>query len=97
MFVIDREFHVAPAYGEADDPIQFGRAGLVSRISICKHIHVAIEHDLVFVEIKVRMGDVPEERSAGIVGPGEVISVMKKSAGPGIGRQILMGEPALPP
>ena len=80
--MIDREFHVAPAYGESDDPIQFGRAGLVPRLSISKHIHVSIEHDLVLVEIEVGMGDIPEERSAGIVGSGEIIPVMKEPGEP---------------
>ncbi len=38
------------------------------------------------------MGDIPEERSAGIVGSGEIIPVMKEPAGPGVDRQILIGE-----
>ena len=95
MFVINRKFHVAPAYGESDDPIQFGRAGLVSRISIRKHIHVAVEHDLIFVKIEVGMGHIPEERSTGIIRPGEVIPVVKEPTSPCVSRQILIRKMAV--
>ncbi len=96
LFVIDREFHIPPTHRESHDPIQFGRPDRDARVPVREHIDVAIQHDLIFVEIQVGVSDIPEQRETGIVGSRKVIVVMEEPSGPGVCRQVLIGKTVLP-
>ena len=69
----------------------------ITGFAVGKEIHVPIEHHPVFIQIKIGMGYVAEEGTAGIVRAREVIAIVKEPSCPGVGGEILVGERAAPP
>lgn len=67
------------------------------RFAVGEEIHIPVQDDLVFVDVQVGMGDVPEQCAARIVGAGEVLAVVEEPSRAGVGREILVREGASPP
>ena len=62
LFSIHTEFIlVLPAKREAHNPIELGWGDLITRLPIGEHIHIAVQHDLVLIEIHIRMRHIPEQ------------------------------------
>ena len=78
LFSIHTEFIlVLPAKREAHNPIELGWGDLIARLPIGEHVHIAVQHDLVLIEIDIRMRDIPEQCFPGIVGTCKIIAVLK--------------------
>lgn len=97
FLAIEGQFHVLPAHGNTDDPVELGGVQGLTRFAVGEEVYVAIQHDLVLIDIQVGMGDIPEQGAAGIIGSGEVLAVMKEPPSSGIRGEILMRKGAPPP
>jgi len=55
LLVVDGELHVPLVYGQSEDPIQLRRIEDVAGLPVSQHIHIAIQHNLVLIEVKAGM------------------------------------------
>ena len=94
--MIHRQLCVPPTQSESHNPIHFCRIGLVVGLPVGKEVDVPKEHDLMLREIEVGVGDIPNERLAGVVRPGKLIIIVKKPTTSSIGREVLIRQRAPP-